>query len=176
MELSEEKQLKHITEEFTKGVGLFRERQCQQALETFNRIVEEYKDSQYYSVLEMQGRSKLYRKLCEARLNPVKVKLQDDEDYLFDGILHLNAGKPDKALERFNYLEGKKNNDPYLNYLISLVYLKKGDYQASLKYLHMAINADEYYRIIAYNEPDFEFLFENEKFTNMIEMENGNES
>jgi len=107
MELSEEKQLKIITEEFTKGVALFREREWQKAFEIFNHISEEFKDSQYYSVIEIQNRSKFYQMLCKAQLNPVSTDDWDDEDYLYDGIFHLNAGHADKALERFKYLELK---------------------------------------------------------------------
>lgn len=172
MELSEENQLKSVTEEFTKGVALFREREYQQAFEIFNRIIEEYEDSQYYSVLEIQSRSKFYKMLCDERLNPFKTEKWGDEDYLFDGIFHLNAGNLDKALERFKYLEEKKYNLPNLNYLLSLVHLKKGDYETCLMYLQMAIKADEFFKIIAYNEPDFELLFENDEFTEMVEMEN----
>lgn len=171
MELSEENQLKDITEEFTKGVALFRERECQQAFDIFNRIIEEYKDSQYYSVLEIQGRSKFYKMLCDARLNPVKTDDWDDEDYLYDGIFHLNAGNPDKALERFKDLEEKKYHHPNLNYLLSLVHLKKGDSENCLMYLKMAIKEDAFFKIIAYNEPDFEHMFENDEFTEMVEME-----
>jgi tetratricopeptide (TPR) repeat protein len=170
MELSEEKQLKKITEEFTKGVALFRERECQQAFEIFNRIIEEYQDSQYYSVVEIQNRSKFYKMLCEARLNPVKTDDWDDEEYLYDGIFHLNAGNPDKALERFKYLEEKKYNHPNLDYLLSLVYLKKGDKGTCLMYLKKAIETDKFFKIIAYNEPDFESMFEYDEFTAMVEM------
>lgn len=172
MELSEENQLKSITEEFTKGVALFRERECQKAFEIFNRIIEEYKDSQYYSVLEIQSRSKFYKMLCEARLNPVNTEGWDDEDYLYDGIFHLNTGNPDKALERFKYLEEKKYNNPNLNYLLSLVYLKKGDNETCLMYLKMAIEAEEFFKTIAYNEPDFESMFEKDEFLELVEMEN----
>lgn len=171
MELSEEKQLRSITEEFTKGVALFRERECQQAFEIFNRIIEEYKDSQYYSVVEIQSRSKFYKMLCQGRLNPVKTEGWDDEDYLNDGIFHLNTGNPDKALERFMYLEEKKYSHPNLHYLLSLVHLKKGDNETCLMYLKMAIKEDEFFKVVAYNEPDFEPMFENEEFTEMVEME-----
>ena len=172
MEFSEEKQLKGITEKFIKGVALFRERECEQAYEIFNRIIEEYKDSQYYSVIEIQGRSKFYKMLCETRLNPVKTEDWDDEDYLYDGIFQLNAGNLDEALERFKYLEEKKYNHPNLNYLLSLVHLNKGNNETCLMYLQMAIKADEFFKIIAYNEPDFEPMFENDEFTEMVEMEN----
>jgi len=170
MEFTEEKQLKSITKEFTKAVALFRERECQQAYELFNRISEEYKDSQYYSVIEIQGRSKFYKMLCETRLNPVKTDDWDDEDYLYDGIFQLNAGNLDKALERFKYLEEKKYHHPNLDYLLSLVHLKKGNTETCLTYLQMAIKSDEVFKTIAYNEPDFEPLFENDEFTEMVEM------
>ncbi|MGD2091434.1 MAG: hypothetical protein PVH61_35000 [Candidatus Aminicenantes bacterium] len=172
MELSEEKRLKSITEEFTKGVALFRARECQQAFEIFNHIIEEYEDSQYYSVLEIHSRSKFYMMLCQTRLNPVKTEDWDDEDYLNDGIFHLNAGSLDKALERFKYLEEKKYNNPNLDYLLSLVNLKKGDHESCLMYLKKAIKADKFFKVIAYNEPDFEPMFENDAFTEMVEMEN----
>ena len=170
MELSEEKQLKVITEEFTKGVALFRERECQKAFEIFNRIIEEYKDSQYYSVVEIQNRSMFYKMLCDARLNPIKTDDWNDEDYLYDGIFHLNAGNPDKALERFKYLEEKKYINSNLNYLLSLVHLKKGDNQTCLNYLKMAIKEDEFFKVVAYNEPDFEPMFDYDEFTAMVEM------
>ena len=169
MELSEEKQLKNIKEEFTKGIDLFRKRDCQQAQEVFGRIVEMYKDSGYYSVLEIQGQSKLYKTLCDARLHPVKFELQEDEDYLFDGIFHLNAKNLDLALERFQYLEKKKYEQAYLSYLVSLVYIKKRDLPNCLKYLKTAVEADDFFKVIAYNEPDFETLFDNDAFVSMIE-------
>lgn len=170
MELTEEKQLKNITEKFTKGVALFRERECQQAFEIFNRIIEEYKDSQYYSVVEIQNRSKFYKMLCEAKLNPVKTDDWDDEDYLHDGIFHLNAGNADKALERFKYLEEKKYYHSNLDYLLSLAHLKKGDKETCLMYLKRAIKTDEFFKVIAYNEPDFEHMFEYDAFTAIVEM------
>jgi tetratricopeptide (TPR) repeat protein len=172
MELSEEKQLKSVTEEFTKGVALFREREYQQAFEIFNRTIDEYEDSQYYSVIEIQGRSKFYTALCHARLNPVKTDDWDDDDYLNDGIFHLNAGNPDKALERFKYLEEKKYSHPNLDYLLSLVHLKKDDKETCLMYLKKAIKSDEFFKVVAYNEPDFEPMFENDEFTGMVEMGN----
>ena len=171
MELSEEKQLRQITDEFTKGVELFRQRECQQAVEVFNHIYDDFKDSQYYSVLEIQSRSKLYKSLCEARLNPVQVELLEDEDYLMDGVFNLNSGNLELALERFKRLEEKNYNNPYLNYLLSLLYLKMGDTNNCLQYLNMAVEEDKYYKIVAYNEPDFEPMFDNEKFTSMVEMQ-----
>ncbi|NIM18578.1 MAG: hypothetical protein GTO45_41905 [Candidatus Aminicenantes bacterium] len=169
MELREERELKQIHEKFARGIDLFRQRRYKEALAVFAEIVQEYEGSEYYSILEIEGRSKVYRKICEAQLNPVKIELRDDEDYLFNGIYQLNKGNPDKALERFNYLKEKNYQDPYLNYLISLVYLKKEDTETCFNYLKQAIDQDEYYKVIAYNEPDFDPLFENQRYAALVE-------
>jgi len=168
MKKVEEKQLKDITKEFTGGIKLFNEKECRQAAKKFAAIIEKYKDSDYYSILEIQARSKVYRNICEARFDPVKIELHDDKDYLYNGIYHLNTGAIDDALERFNYLEKKKFDDPFLYYLLSLVYLKKDNKKACLNYLKTAIDKDEYYKIIAYNEPDFDSLSENEEFSILL--------
>ena len=53
-----------------------------------------------------------------------------------------------------------------------MVYLKKGDTETCLMYLQKAIKTDGFFKIIAYNEPDFEPMFENDDFTRMVEMKN----
>jgi tetratricopeptide (TPR) repeat protein len=171
MELREERELKQIRETFTRAIDLFRQRQYKAALPVFEEIIQEYEGSQYYSIVEIENRSRVYKKICEAQLNPVKIELHDDEDYLYDGIYHLNAGNPDKALERFNYLKDKEYKDPYLKYLVSLSYLKKEDVDTCLDYLEEAVSQDEYYKIIAYNEPDFDMLVENQRFSALIDTE-----
>jgi tetratricopeptide (TPR) repeat protein len=171
MEQNEEKELNSITKEFAKGIATFKKQECQKASDIFDRIVEKYKDSEYYSVLEIQTRSKVYKSICQSRHNPVKLSLDEDEDYLFDGIYNLNAGKLEKALERFEYLKNKGNNDPYVNYLLSLLYLKKEEHETCLEYLRAAIETDPTYKVIAHNETDFDPLFENEDFVALIEIE-----
>jgi tetratricopeptide (TPR) repeat protein len=169
MELSEEKELKNITDEFGKGIKAFKEQECSQAVEIFGRIVEKYSESEFSSVLEIQARAKVYQVICRSRINPVKIPLEDNEDYLFDGIYHLNAGNPDKALERFEHLKKANYGDPYLNYLLALVYLKKEETDTCLEHLKKAVEKDATYKIVAHNEPDFDPLFENDVFVSLIE-------
>lgn len=170
MEQSEDRELKRISDDFASGIDLFRKRRFQDALTVFDRIVEEFKNSHYYSVLEIQTRSKVYKKICEAQLNPVKIEIESDEDYLFDGILHLNAGRLDLAQSRFNYLKEKKVADPYLDYLLSLLYLKKNNVDECLNHLRKSIEKDETYKIVAHNEPDYDSLFENQVFVQLTDM------
>lgn len=165
----EEQEMKAITDEFSKGVEAFKRQDCQQAVDIFSQIVDQYKDSEFYSVLEVQARAKTYRTICMSRANPVKLALDEDEDYLFDGIYQMNAGNFDTSLERFQYLEKKKYSDPYLYYLMALLYMKREQTEECLKYLKNAIETDRVYKIIAHNEPDFDPMFENENFIALID-------
>ncbi|MGE5340805.1 MAG: TPR end-of-group domain-containing protein [Candidatus Omnitrophota bacterium] len=172
MESSEDRELKRIIEEFGKGIELFRQHRYGDALPMFEAISNEFKDSSSYRVAEVEARSKVYKKICETQLNPTTVSLETDEDFLFNGIFHLNAGKIDMAFERFKYLEKKSYNDPFLSYLLALVYFKKHEKENCLNYLGMAISQDESYKIIAHNEPDFDPMFEDANFSQLIEIKN----
>lgn len=168
MKLNEEKELKKITDEFTRGVDFFTQKECKKALEVFSGIIKEFEDSEYYSVLEIHGRSKVYNAICESRINPVKPDLESEGDYLNYGIFNLNAGHLKEALELFNQLEEKGYKDPYLNYLFALAYLKQHDKDTCLKYLKKCIKKDDHYKVIAHNEPEFSVMFENEEFQALI--------
>ena len=74
-----------------------------------------------------------------------------------------------KSLEYFEHLRKNKYKDPYLYYLLSLNHLKKEEIEDSLKYLKMCVDKDEFYKVIAHNEPDFDPLFENDEFKAIIE-------
>jgi len=172
MELSEEKELREIKAQFEKGIDFIRKRQYQDALPVFEAVTEEFGDSEFYSVTEIESRSKVYKKICEAKIKPVVHQLDNDFDYLNDGIFCLNAGDLDKALERFEQLRQRNYEDPYLDYMFSLLYLKKDDTESCLSHLKNAIEKDEFYRVIAHNEPDFDPLFENQDFTALIDTQN----
>jgi predicted Zn-dependent protease len=166
----EEKELKKISQEFNKALQTFHKKDFKASQEMLTEIIENFKNSEYDSVLEIQTQSKIYRSLAESRLHPQKVSLKTDDDYLNEGLYHLNAGQLDQALKYFLELsEKRKYSDPYIYYLISLTYTKQGDEEMALQYLKKCVAKDDYYKIIAHNEPDFESLSENPDFVDMIE-------
>lgn len=167
---TEEKELKKISLEFNKALQAFHKKNFKSALDLLKEIIENYQDSEYDSVSEIQTQSKLYKNLVDSRLHPQKIVLKTDEDFLNEGLLNLNAGQLDQALQHFLELsEKRKYSDPYIYYLLSLVYMKQDDEEKALMYLEKSIAKDDYYKIIAYNEPDFESLSENSEFLSMIE-------
>lgn len=168
MELKEEKQLEKISNEFTEAMQIFSKRDYEKALTAFETIIEHYKDSDYYSVLEIQTRSKVYKNICSAQLNPVKSEPVTDDDYLNEGVYMLNAGHYDKALALLEHLEPKDYKNSYVHYLLSIIHLKKRDVHKSLEYLKKAVKEERYFKIVAHNDPDFDELFDNDAYHSIV--------
>lgn len=169
MELKEEKELAKIAEVFTEAMQTFSKKDFEKAHDAFDSIIEHYKDSEYYSVLEIQARSKVYKNICQAQLHPLEADLKTPADFLNMAVFNLNAGKPQKARERLDQMDKKDADMAYVNYLYSLIYLKMMDIPKTLEYLKKAVEIDKFFKIVAHNEPDFDKMFDNEEFTAIIE-------
>jgi tetratricopeptide (TPR) repeat protein len=169
MKLKEEKELQSISEEYEKALHLFLKKSYAKAGEIFARIVESYKDSEFYSVLEIQTRAKVYQSITHAQTHPLKIKLENAQDHIWEGAFQLNAGDVAKALEHFAYAEKSNCRDAYLYYLMAAAYLRQEDTAGALRYIEKCLKKDESYKVIIYNEPDFEPLQQNPDFLKLVE-------
>lgn len=168
IELNEERELKEVINAFTQAVKVFNQKDYRKAGDAFGAIAEKYKNSEYYSVLETQGRAKVYQKICQSQAEPFTIELNSDEDYLQEGIFNLNAGKYPRAIELLSHLEGKEFQKNYVHYLLGIAYHKNSQTEAALTHLKKAVDADSSYKLIMFNEPDFDNLHENEEFLHLV--------
>ena len=169
MKLKEEKELQIITEDYEKALRLFHKKSYHKADAAFKQIIETYKNSEFYSVLEIQTRVKVHHAITQAQLHPLTIKLKTMQDYVWEGVYQLNAGNTEKALELFSHAEKENHKDAYLYFLMASAYLKKEDTANSLRYVEKCLKKDAYYKVIVYNEPDFEPLLQNQDFLNLVE-------
>ncbi len=169
MEIKEEKELGKASKEFGSAIQVFGKKEFEAAHKAFEAIYKKYQESEYYSVLEIQARAKVYMNICSAQLNPVKIELDGDQDHLNEGIFNLNAGNYPRALELFEYLEEKKFQEVFVKYLRGLTHLKNENPDQAYEILEEVIGIDEFYKVIIYNEPDFEELLEGEKWAALVE-------
>jgi tetratricopeptide (TPR) repeat protein len=169
MKLKEDKELQTITSEYEKALQLFHKKNYQKADSAFKQIIETYKDSEFYSVLEIQTRAKVHLAITQAQLHPVAVKLETIQDHVWEGVYQLNAGNVDKALELFSHAEKENLKDAHLYFLMAAAYLKKEDTANSLRYVEKCLKKDAAYKVIVYNEPDFEPLLQNPDFLKLVE-------
>jgi tetratricopeptide (TPR) repeat protein len=169
MKLKEEKELQTISEEYEKALQFFHKKSYGKAGEAFKKIIDTYKDSEFYSVLEIQTRAKVFLSITAAQIHPVSITLESIQDYVWEGVYQLNAGKIDKALEHFLHAEKNNFRDAYLYYLMAAAYLRKEDTASSLRYIEKCLKKDEGYKVLVYNEPDFEPLQQNPDFLKLVE-------
>ena len=83
-------------------------------------------------------------------------------------VFSLNLNDLTTAEKYFTHFTKKKFNSPYLDYLKSIYYIKKGEIDKSLETLDKCVKEDEEFKIRANHELDFEQLFNNEKFNNIV--------
>jgi len=169
MKLKEEKELQVISEDFEKALQSFHKKNYAKAGEAFSKIVESNKDSEFYSVLEIQTRAKVFQSIAHAQTHPVKLKLETPQDHVWEGAFQLNAGHVDKAQEHFAIAEKNNYRDAYLYYLMAAAYLRQEDTVNALRYVDKCLKKDEGYKVIIYNEPDFEPLHQNPDFLKLVE-------
>jgi tetratricopeptide (TPR) repeat protein len=169
MKLKEEKELQAISEEYEKALQSFHKKNYAKALEAYKKLIETYKDSEFYSVLEIQTRAKVYMSIAQAQVHPIKLTLESTQDYVWEGVYQLNAGNVDQALEHFLYAEKNNYRDAYVYYLMAAAYLRKEDTANALRCVEKCLKKDEKYKVIVYNEPDFEPLQQNPDFLKLVE-------
>ena len=169
MKLKEEKELQSISEEYEKALQSFHKKNYAKAGEAFARIVETYKNSEFYSVLEIQTRAKVFQSIAHAQTHPVKIKLESAQDHIGEGVFQMNAGEIAKAQEHFAHAEKNNCRDAYLYYLMATASLLQEDTANALRYIEKCLKKDEGYKVIIYNEPDFEPLQQNPDFLKLVE-------
>jgi tetratricopeptide (TPR) repeat protein len=169
MKLKEEKELQTITAEYEKALHLFNKKNYHKADTAFKQIIDTYKESEFYSVLEIQTRVKVHHSISQAQLHPVAIKLETMQDYIWEGVYQLNSGNTDKALDLFSHAEKENHKDAYLYFLMATAYLKKEDTANSLRYVEKCIKKDAAYKVVIYNEPDFEPLLQDQDFLSLVE-------
>lgn len=169
MKPEEGKEIQKITKDFSKAINIFNSRDYKNAMDSFEKIDRDHENSEFYSVIDIRRKALSYIRICDTKLSLSKIKQKSDEDYINEIVFSLNQGDLDQAEKYFSSLSKKKFNSPFLDYLRSIFYLKSNEEEKSLDYLKKCIDKDDSFKITANNEPDFEPVFENERFISIID-------
>ncbi len=167
---AEEKSLKKIREDFTKAVKQLKNNKLEESKKSFEKIIAGNKDSSYTSIMQVLMRSNVYKDFIEFKQENKNNSPDDNKSLLDEGLLMLNKGKLEKAESYFNKLIENKFSSPFLNYLLALLNIKKGETETAIDYLKMSFEKDASLKIHAFNESDFDILKENEDYKAIIEL------
>jgi len=169
MKLKEDNQLNEISKKFSEAIKKFTKKEFKEAASDFGKIIDEYKESDFYSVLEIQTKSKSYKNICDHRALKKRTGSDSEDEILNELLFSVNIGDEKESEKIIKKLEAKKINSAYSIYLKALFAFSQEDIDSGLGLLKKTISKDERYKIIANNEPDLQDLQENEEFLTIIE-------
>lgn len=151
-----------------------------QALERFSSALELMNQGQYVrarAILdrlidnpsrEIGERAKVYLNICNQRASKPAVQLKSVDDMYDYAVKLANEGHPDQAEEHLRKALKISPRADFLYYALAATFALRNDVEATLEYLDKAIQMNHRNRYQAQNDPDFENMLEDPRFTELI--------
>lgn len=169
IEIRDENLLKKAKADFAVAYKELRDKKIEKALGLFRKIEEKYNDSADYRVGDVCNRSRAFIRIADAKINAVNVEPETEEEVLLEVVYNINAENTEKAVEYLKRVEKNAKDKAYVYYLYSLVHNLNENREETFAAIRKCIEADEYYKVIIYNEPDFTTLLEDEEFLEIVQ-------
>ena len=148
-------------EKFTSGLELINQGQFGRAKTIFEKLTE-------HPAREIGERSKVYLNICTQRAAKPAVNLKS-VDELYDYAVSLsNEGQPEQAEEHLRKALKISPNADFLYYALAATFALRNDVEGTLEYLDRAIQMNYRNRYQVQNDPDFENMLEDPRFTELI--------
>ncbi len=116
----------------------------------------------------LTARARQYLETCKAHLERKPPAPKAPEDLYLHGVMQLNAGILDGALEAFTAAAKKAPNDDRFPYGQAAVYAQVGEVEAAIEALQRAVDINEANRIFAKNDSDFTPLRVHKEFQEIV--------
>jgi tetratricopeptide (TPR) repeat protein len=151
---------------YQKGIEKIQKREYQQAIELFQSLVDKVGDFSH-----LTDRAMVYIKICRARLQKEKIKLNNVEDYYLWGVFKFNEGNLEEALKHFQQALNLRPGDDRILYLLASTYVLMEDKEHALKYLEDAIKINNKNKIFARHDSIFHPLKADNDFEHLTMIE-----
>ncbi len=113
-------------------------------------------------------RAKQYLETCKAHLERKPPAPKTAEDLYLHGVIQMNDGDLEGALEAFNAAAAKVPKDDRFAYGQAAVHAQAGEVEASLEALQRAVEINEANRVFAKNDSDFTPLRVHKEFQDIV--------
>jgi tetratricopeptide (TPR) repeat protein len=148
-------------ERFTSGLELMNQGQFARAKAIFEKLVD-------HPAREIGERSKVYLNICNQRVTKPAVHLKSVDDIYDYAVTLSNEGQPEQAEEQLRRALKINPNADFLYYALAATFALRNDVEGTLEYLDKAIQINSRNRYQAQNDPDFENMLEDPRFTELI--------
>lgn len=152
---------KQALERFTHGLELMNQGQFAKARGIFEKLVD-------HPAREIGERSKVYLNICQQRAAKPAVHLKSVDEMYDYAVTLANEGHPEQAEEHLRKAIKISPNADFLYYALAATFALRNDVEGTLEYLDKAIQINSRNRYQAQNDPDFESMLEDPRFTELI--------
>jgi tetratricopeptide (TPR) repeat protein len=151
-------------EVFSTALVLLQAGEYAQAKKLFDGLVTSHRDE-----LSLTERARTYAAICARRLDPPAPGPTSAEECYLHAVIRLNSREPDAALALLERSLAEQPRAPKLLYARASAHAMKGNAEAGVADLRLAIAEDPTLRFQAANDPDVEAIREEPAFIDIIE-------
>jgi tetratricopeptide (TPR) repeat protein len=150
----------HQLELFERALKALHAGRFAQSADGFRKVFEESDQP------DLMNRARRYLTIAEERATGREDEETAQDPYLL-AVYERNRGNFDEALA-ISSAGGRRSKDPRFAYLVSSIYVSRGDLESAAEYLATAIQLDPMSRIHAVNDADFEDLKASAEHANLF--------
>lgn len=150
-------------EVYSQAMKTFQNHDYAKAAQTLEDFLKKFQEEK-----ELVDRAKIYLALSRNRVDEEPIVLKSHEDYYQNGILKLNQGKVEEAIQSWEKALEKESNSGKTHYVLADAYCVSGEKKKCLDHLEKAIKQDPFFAVLAQNERDFEELGKDEEFQKLV--------
>jgi tetratricopeptide (TPR) repeat protein len=141
----------------------FNKRDFPKTVELLEAFLEKYSVEK-----ELADRALIYLDICEKHKKKA-VPLKTFDDYYLYGVYQSNQKEYKDAIKTLEKALEMKPREGKVLFLLSSIYFAMEKKAEFYEYLEKAIKADEYFKILAQNEAEFDDIKEEERFIELVE-------
>jgi tetratricopeptide (TPR) repeat protein len=147
---------------YEEALALFQAQKFNRARAVFIRVLEGVNK-------EFGDRARMHLNICEQRMDRYTMPvLRSAEDHYTHGVALMNLGRWDEAREHLDRAHKAASKSDHIIYAMAALDCLCGEADSAMKNLAVAIQLRPENRYLARNDPDFAFLQDDPRFTELL--------
>jgi tetratricopeptide (TPR) repeat protein len=160
---TENHEFRAAVRDFEAAVRYFQKRKYDRAREVFEKLAGG-------QVLEVAARARVHLRHCQQKIesNGRAAAPKTAEEYYNLGVVDLNRGAVDSALERLGRADKLEPNQTHIRYALAAAHALAGNTGAALEHLSATLELQPGQRARARRDPDFHSLAQDPRFRQLV--------
>ena len=161
LKIAEDPRVKVAREQYEAGVGLLTSQKYEKAVALFEKVL-------LGPSAELSERARMHLSICRQRIERRVPAIKTAEEHYNYAVVQSNAGKLADAEEHLHKAMKLSPRAGHLHYALAAVLAQQGQIEAALGNLKQAIDLDGHNRFLARSDADFNPLYEDPRYADLI--------